>query len=77
MGKQWKQWKILFSLAPKSLQIIIAAMKLKDGCSLEETYDKSRQHIKKQRNHFADKGPYSQRMAFSVAMDRCERWTVE
>ena len=34
-------------------------MKLKDVCSLEENYNKPRQHIKKQRHHFADKGPYS------------------
>ena len=36
-----------------------AAMKLKDACSLEGNYDKPRQYIKKQRYHFADKGPYS------------------
>ena len=35
-GKQWKQWQTLFSLAPKSLQMVTAAMKLKDPCSLEE-----------------------------------------
>ena len=35
-GKQWKQWKTLFWGAPKSLQIVTAAMKLKDACSLEE-----------------------------------------
>ena len=35
-GKQWKQWEALFSWAPKSLQMVIAAMKLKDACSLEE-----------------------------------------
>ena len=34
-GKQWKQWLILFSWAPKSLQMVIAAMKLKDAYSLE------------------------------------------
>ena len=33
--KQWKQWQTLFSWAPKSLQIVIAAMKLKDTYSLE------------------------------------------
>ena len=32
----WKQWEALFSGAPKSLQMVIAAMKLKDACSLEE-----------------------------------------
>ena len=36
MGKQWKQWLILFWGAPKSLQMVTAAMKLKDACSLEE-----------------------------------------
>ena len=36
VGKQWKQWQILFSWAPKSLQMVTAAMKIKDSCSLEE-----------------------------------------
>ena len=35
MGKQWKQWLTLFFWAPKSLQMVIAAMKLKDAYSLE------------------------------------------
>ena len=30
----------------------------------KENYDQSRQHIKKQRHHFADKGPYSQSDGF-------------
>ena len=34
--KQWKQWQILFSWAPKSLQMGTETMKLKDACSLEE-----------------------------------------
>ena len=36
MGKQWKQCQTLFLGAPKSLQMVTAAMKLKDACSLEE-----------------------------------------
>ena len=36
MGKQWKQWLTLFWGAPKSLQMVTAAMKLKDPYSLEE-----------------------------------------
>ena len=36
IGKQWKQWESLFSWAPKSLQMVIAAIKLKDTYSLEE-----------------------------------------
>ena len=35
MGKQWKQWQTLFFQAPKSMQMVIAAMKLKDTCSLK------------------------------------------
>ena len=34
-GKQWKQWLTLFFWAPKSVQMVIAAMKLKDAYSLE------------------------------------------
>ena len=36
MEKQWKQWQTLFWGAPKSLQMVTAAMKLKDAYSLEE-----------------------------------------
>ena len=36
MGKHWKQCQTLFWGAPKSLQMVTAAMKLKDACSLEE-----------------------------------------
>ena len=35
MEKQWKQWQTLFFGSPKSLQMVIAAMKLKDAYSLE------------------------------------------
>ena len=34
IGKQWQQWLTLFLWAPKSLQMVTAAMKLKDACSL-------------------------------------------
>ena len=34
-GKQWKQCQTLFFWAPKSLQMVTAAMKLKDTYSLE------------------------------------------
>ena len=47
--------------APKSLQMMIAAMKLKDAYSLEEP----RKHIQKQRHYFANKVPSSQGYDFS------------
>ena len=44
--------------------MVTAAMKLKDA-PWKEIYDKPRLHVKKQRHHFADKGPYSQSYGFS------------
>ena len=57
----------LFSWAPKLLQMVTAAMKLKDT-PWKESYDQPRQHIKKQRHYFANKGPSSQAMVFPVIM---------
>ena len=64
MGKQWKQWLTLFFWAPKSLQMVTAAVKLKDAYSLEG-YDQLRQHIQKQRHYFVNKGPSSHGYGFS------------
>ena len=41
-GKQWKQWQTLFWGAPKSLQMVIAAMNLKDVFPWKESYDQPR-----------------------------------
>ena len=35
-GETMKQWETLFWGDPKSLQMVIAAMELKDACSLEK-----------------------------------------
>ena len=51
--------------APKSLQMVTAAMKLKNLASWRKSYEKPRQHIKKQRHYFANKGPSSQGCGFS------------
>ena len=64
MGKQWKQCQTLFLGAPKSLPMVTAAIRLKDS-PREKSYDQSRQHIKKQRRCFANKGPTSQGNGFS------------
>ena len=62
--------------APKSLQMVSAAIKLKDACSLEESYDQPRQHIKKQRHYFANKGLSCKSYGFSSIMHVCESWTM-
>ena len=57
---------VTFWGAPKSLQMVIAAMKLKDTCSIEESYDQPRQLNKKQRHYFANKVSSSQSYGFSI-----------
>ena len=64
-GKKWKQWLILFPWVPKSLGTIAASTKLKYAFSLEKKLWKPRQHFKKQRQHFADKGLHNQTCGFS------------
>ena len=60
-----KQWQTLLSWAPKSLRTVTSAMKLKDTCSWNKRYEQPRQHIKKQRHYFTNKGPSSQSYSFS------------
>ena len=77
MGKQWKQCQTLFLGAPKSLQMVTAAMKLKDACSWKKSYDQPRQHIKKQRHYFANKVRLVKAMVFPVVMYKCQSWTIK
>ena len=43
----------------------------------KESYDQPRQHIKKQRHYFTNKGPSSQSYGFPVVMYGCESWTIK
>ena len=43
----------------------------------KENYDQPRQHIQKQRDYFANKGPSSQGYGFSSGMYGCESWTIK
>ena len=43
----------------------------------KKSYDKPRQHIKKQRHYFANKGLYSQSYGFSSSHYGCESWTIK
>ena len=69
--------------APKSLQMVTAVMKLKDACSWKKSYDQPRQHNKKQRYYFTDKGPSSQSYGFSSShvwlweLDYKEGWALK
>ena len=82
-GSQRKTNIIWYHLS--SLFIFLGSKITVDGdCSYEikrllllgrKSYDKHRQHIKKQRHYFANKGPSNQAMVFPVVMYGCESWT--
>ena len=78
-----KQWLTLFFWAPESLQMVIAAMKLKDTYSLEGKLWQPRQHIKKQRHYFVNRGLSSQGYGFSSChvwmweLDNKESWVTK
>ena len=60
----------IFGGLQKSLHMLIAAMKLKDT-PWKESYDQPRQHIKKQRYYFVNKG-LVKAMVFPVVIYGCE-----
>ena len=76
MGKQWKQWETLFSWAPKSLQMVTAAMKLrclllgKKAMTNLNSILKSRDIILPAKVHLV------KAMVFPVVMYGCESWTI-
>ena len=85
MGNRWgnsgKSGWLFFFWAPKSLQMVTAAMKLKDAYSLEgKLWPTSTLHIQKQRHYFVNKGPSSQSYGFSCGhvwmweLDYKESW---
>ena len=52
-------------------------MKLKTLAPWKESYEKPRQHIEKQRHHFANKSLSSQSYSFSSSHVGCESWTIK
>ena len=78
MRKQWKQWLALFLWAPKSLQMVIAAMKLKDAYSLEGKLGTTLDSIFKSRDiTLPTKVRLVKAVVFLVIMYGCESWTVK
>ena len=57
--------------------MVIAAIKKKTLTPWKKCYDQPRQHIKKQRHYFANKGPSSQGYGFPVVMYGCESWIIK
>ena len=87
MGKQWKQCQTLFFWAPKSLHMVIAAMKLKDtDCSHEikrhlilgrKVMTNPDSILKSRDITLLTKIRLVKAMVFPVVMYGCESWTVK
>ena len=83
MGKQWKQWQTLFWGDSKITADGDCSHEIKTLTPWKESFDQSRQHIKKQRHYFANKGPSSQGYGFSTyhvsmwEMNYKESWALK
>ena len=74
-----KQWETLFFWPPKSLQMVTAAMKLKDACSLEEKLLRTNlgSILKSRDITLPAKVHIVKAMVFPVVIFRYESWTIK
>ena len=78
MGNRWgnsgNSVRLYFYLAPKSLQMVIAAMKLKDTYSLEGNLDSI---LQSRDITLLTKAHLVKAMVFPIVMYGCEIWTIK
>ena len=79
MGKQENKWQTLFSWAPKSLQMVTAAMKLKDACLLlgRKAMTDLDSILKNRDVTLLTKVRPVKAMIFPIVMYGCERWIIK
>ena len=77
MGKQWKQWLTLFFWAPKSLQMLTAAMKLKRLLLGRKVMTNLDSIFKSRDITLPTKVRLVKALVFPVVMYGCESWTVK
>ena len=77
MGKQWKQCQTLFFGAPKSLKMVIAAMKLKTLTPWKESMTNLDSIFKSRDITLPTKICLVKAMVFPVVMHGCETWAVK
>ena len=77
MGKQWKQWLTLFFWTPKSLQMVIAAMKLKRLLLGRKVMTKLDSIFKSRDITLPTMVHLVKAVVFPVVMYGCESWTVK
>ena len=76
MGKQWKQCQTLFVWAPKSLQMVIAAMKLRRLLFGRKVMTNLDSILKSRDITLPAKVCLIKVMVFPVVMYGCESWTI-
>ena len=77
MGKQWKQWQTFFLGFQNRCVWWLHPWNWKMFVPWNNSFYKPRQHIKKKRHHFADKGLSSQSYGFSSCHVGCDSWTIK
>ena len=77
MGKEWKQCQTLFLWAPKSRQMVTAAMKLKGPYAFEENMTNLGNILKSRDITLPTKVRLVKAMVFALVMYGCESWTVK
>ena len=77
MGKQWKQCQTLFFWAPESLQMVIAAMKLKRLLLGRKVMTNLDSIFKNRDITLPTKVRIVKAMVFPVVMYGCESWTMK
>ena len=77
MGKQWKQCQTLFLGAPKSLQMVIAAMKLRHLILGRKVMTNLDSIFKSRDITLLTKVRLVKAMLFPVVMYGCENWTIK
>ena len=77
MGKQWKQWLTLFWGAPKSLQMVTVAMKLKETFLGRKAMTNLDSILKSRDITLPSKVCQVKAMVFPIAMYGCESWTIK
>ena len=77
MGKRWKKCQTLFFWAPKSLQMVTAAMKLKDSYLGRKVMTNIESIFKSRDIPLPTKVRLVKAMVFPVVMYGCESWTMK
>ena len=76
-GNSGNSDRLYYGGAPKSLQMVTAAMKLKDACSLEEVMTNLDSILKSRDITLPTKVHLAKAMAFPAVMYGCESWTIK